>query len=132
MFWIGKLAFIYRVVALGIIGVTRSVIVAFVKPPIDLSPTSGPAEPRFDIIINTNGFSPNGTVARKFADSDSKIPLYGYFETNSTGRFNDVRFADDLKPGHYKKYFADHINSDGTLDIGAARVYAKVTVPCNQ
>jgi hypothetical protein len=133
MFRIGKLAFIYGVVALGIFGlVTRSVFAAFVKPPVDLSPTCGPAEPRFNIIINTNGFSPNGTVAWKFVGSDSKIPLYGYFETNGTGGFNDVTFADDLKPDHYKMYVADDVNSDGTFDIGAARVYAKVTVPCNQ
>jgi hypothetical protein len=131
MFWIGKLAFIYGVVALGIIGVTRSVFAALVKPPVDLSPTCDPAEPRFSIIINTNGFSPNGTSAWKFVGSDSKKPLYGYFETNSTGGFNDVTFADDFKPDDYKMHFAD-VNSDETFDIGAARVYAKVTVLCKQ
>lgn len=130
MFWIGKLAFIYRVAFLGIIGVTRSVFAAFVKPAVDLSATCGPAEPGFNIVINTNGFSPNGTVAWKFVASGSKIPLYGHFETNSAGRFNDVTFADDLKPDHYKMYFADDVNSsDETFDIGAARVYAKATVP---
>jgi hypothetical protein len=132
MFWIGKLAFIYGVVALGILGVTRLVFAALVKPPVDLSPTCGPAEPGFNKVRNTNGFFPNGTVGRKFVGSDSKIPLYGYFETNSTGGFNDVTFADDLKPDDYKMHFADDVNSDGKLDIGAARVYAKVTVPCKQ
>jgi hypothetical protein len=135
MFWIGKLAFIFGVVSLGIIGVTRSVFAAFVKPQVDLSPACGPAEPRFNIIMNTNGFSPNGTIASKFVGSDSKKPMYGYFETNSTGGFNDVTFADDLKADHYK-YFAYDVNSDGTFDgtfdIGAARVYAKVPVPCIQ
>jgi hypothetical protein len=130
MFWIGKLAFIYGVVALGIFGVTRSVFAAFVKPPVDLSPTCGRAEPGFNIIINTNGFSPNGSVGWKFVGSDSKIPLYAS-ETNSTGGFNDVTFADDLKPDDYNMHFAD-VNSDGKLDIGAARVYAKATVQCKQ
>jgi hypothetical protein len=133
MFWIGKLAFIYGVVPLGIFGlVTRSVFAAFVKPAVDLSPTCGPAEPGFNIVIYTNGFAPNGTVAWKLVGSDSKIPLYGYFETNSTGGFNDVTFADDLKPDHYKMYFANDVNSDGTFDIGAAQVYAKLTVLCKQ
>jgi hypothetical protein len=133
MFWIVELAFIYGVIPLGIFGlVTRSVFAAFVKPAVDLSPTCGPAEPGFNIVINTNGFAPNGTVAWKFVGSDSKIPLYGYFETNSTGGFNDVTFADDLKPDHYKMYFANDVNSDGTFDIVAARVYAKLTVLCKQ
>jgi hypothetical protein len=134
MFWIGKLAFIYGVIALGIFGlVTRSVIAAFVKSRVDLSRTCLPAEKGFKIAINTNGFAPNGTIAWKFVESDSNIPFYGHFETNSPGGFNDVTFADDLKPDHYKMYFADDINSsDGTFDIGAARVYAKVTVPSKQ
>jgi hypothetical protein len=132
MFWIGKLAFIYRVAALGIFGlVTRSVFAALVKPAVDLSPTFGRAEPGFNVVRKTNGFSPNGSVGWKFVGSDSKIPLYAS-ETNSTGEFNDVTFADDLKPDDYKMYFADDVNSDGTFDIGAARVYAKVTVPCIQ
>jgi len=133
MFWIGKLAFIYGVVALGIIGlVTRSVFAAFVKPAVDLCPTCGPSEPRFNIIIYTNGFSPNGTVAWKFVGSDSKIPLYGYFETNSTGGFSDVTFADDLKEDNYKMYLGEDLNSDGTFDIGAARVYTNITIPCEK
>src|SRR5881397_737558 len=107
MFWVEKLVFIYGVVALGIFDlVTRSVFAAFVKPAVDLSPTRGPAEPGFNIVINTNGFAPNGTGAWKFVGSDSNIPLYGHFETNSTGGFNGVTFADDLKPDHSKMYFA--------------------------
>ena len=133
MFRIGKLAFIYGVVGISIFGlVTRSVFAAFVKPPVDVSPTCGPVELGFNIFIYTNGFAPNRTAAWKFVRSDSKIPLYGYIETNSTGRFNDVTFADDLKPDDYKMHFAEDVNSDGTFDIGAARVYAKVTVTCKQ
>jgi hypothetical protein len=132
MSWIGKLAFIYGVVGISIFGlVTRSVFAAFVKPPVDLSPTCGPVELGFNIFIYTNGFAPNRAGAWKFVGSDSKIPLYAS-ETNSTGEFNDVTFADDLKPDDYKMHFADDVNSDGTLDIGAARVYAKATVPCKE
>jgi hypothetical protein len=128
-----KLSFISGVFTFGILGlVSIMVFTAFAKPAVDISPTCGPHEPGFNIVINANGFTPNGTVAWKFVDSDSKIPLYGYFETNSTGGFNDVTFADDLKQGHYKLYFADDVNTDGTFDIGSPRIYANVTIPCAQ
>ena len=103
---------------------------AFAEPAVDISPTCGPSEPGFNIVINANGFMPNSTVAYKFVDSASKIPLYGYFETNQTGGFNDVTFADDLLPDKYKLYFADDANSDGVFDIGAKRIYANVSIPC--
>jgi hypothetical protein len=109
----------------GIFGLT-----AFAEPKVDISPICGPGEPGFNIVMNANGFKPNSTVAYKFVGSDSKITLYGYFETNSTGGFNDVTFADDLKEDHYKLYFADDANDDGTFDIGAKRIYANVTIPC--
>jgi hypothetical protein len=105
---------------------------AFAEPKVDISPTCGPAEPGFNIVINANGFKGNSTVAYKFVGNDSKIPLYGYFETNSTGGFNDVTFADDLNPDKYKLYFGDDDNNDGTFDIGAKRVYANVSIPCEK
>ena len=106
------------------------VLTAFAEPKVDISPTCGPHEPGFNIVINANGFKPNSTVAYKFVGSDSRIPLYGYFETNNTGGFNDVTFADDLVEDKYKLYFADDANSDGVFDVGAKRVYANVSIPC--
>ena len=106
------------------------VLNVFAEPKVDVSPTCGPADPGFNIVINANGFKANSTVAYKFVGNDSKIPLYGYFETNNTGGFNDVTFADDLKEDKYKLYFADDANSDGAFDIGAKRVYANVSIPC--
>ena len=126
-----KLAFTTIGFAFGLFSIAGMFVSsAFAEPKVDISPTCGPAEPGFNIVINANGFKENSTVAYKFVGSDSKIPLYGYFETNSTGGFNDVTFADDLKPDNYKLYFADDANSDGTFDIGAKRVYANVSIPC--
>ena len=126
-----RLLFIFGFIAFGIPGLAGiSLLTAFAEPKVDISPTCGPAEPGFNIVINANGFKPNSTVAYKFVGSDSKISLYGYFGTNSTGGFNDVTFADDLKEDHYKLYFADDANDDGTFDIGAKRIYANVTIPC--
>ncbi len=45
-------------------------------------------------------------VAVQFVGSDNKITLYTYYDTNSTGGFNDITFADDLKEDHYKVYFS--------------------------
>jgi hypothetical protein len=126
-----KLAFTTIVIAFGILSIGGMLVFnAFAEPKVDISPTCGPHEPGFNIVINANGFTPNSTVAYKFVDSESKIPLYGYFETNQTGGFNDVTFADDLIPDKYKLYFADDANSDGVFDIGAKRIYANVSIPC--
>ena len=128
-----KLAFTAIVFALGIFSVGGVLVShAFAEPKVDISPTCGPHEPGFNIVINANGFKANSNVAYKFVGSDSKIPLYGYFETNNTGGFNDVTFADDLKQDKYKMYFADDANSDGAFDIGAKKVYANVSIPCQK
>lgn len=128
---IRNLAFTAAVFAFGIFGLANiTILTAFAEPKVDISPTCGPHEPGFNIVMNANGFTPNSTVAWKFVDSASKIQLYGYFETNSTGGFNDVTFADDLKNGIYKLYFADDVNNDNVFDIGAKRVYTNVTIPC--
>jgi hypothetical protein len=131
MDYMRKLMLTGALFAFGIFGFGgMSVLPVFAEPKVDISPTCGPHEPGFNIVMNANGFKANSTVAYKFVDSDSKIPLYGYFETNRTGGFNDVTFADDLKPDKYKLYFADDANSDGTFDIGAKRIYANVSIPC--
>jgi len=133
MYQLRSLTFTTIVFVFGIFGLAdMSILTVFAEPKVDISPTCGPHEPGFNIVMNVNGFMPNSTVAYKFVTSESKIPLYGYFETNSTGGFNDVTFADDLKEGNYKLYFADDANNDNVFDIGAKRIYANVTIPCPQ
>lgn len=133
MYPLRKLAFVSAVFAFGIFGLVDILALsAFAEPMVNISPTCGPHEPGFNIVINANGFAPNSTVAWKMVNSNSTIPLYGYFETNNTGGFNDVTFADDLAEDHYKMYFGDDTNNDGTFDIGAKRVYANVTIPCEK
>ncbi|HMG38837.1 MAG TPA: hypothetical protein VK566_06620 [Nitrososphaeraceae archaeon] len=133
MYHMKKLAFTTIGFAFGLFSLAGMFVSsAFAEPKVDISPTCGPAEPGFNIVINANGFKGNSTVAYKFVGNDSKIPLYGYFETNSTGGFNDVTFADDLKADKYKLYFGEDDNNDGTFDIGAKRVYANVSIPCEK
>ena len=131
MYTLKKLAFAAAILTSSIFAAANiTILPGFAEPTVDISPTCGPHEPGFNIVINANGFKANSTVAYKFVGSDSKIPLYGYFETNQTGGFNDVTFADDLLPDKYKLYFADDANSDGVFDIGAKRIYANVSIPC--
>ena len=131
MYGIGNLSFVSALFGVGIIGFASMIILTvFAEPKVDISPNQGPQCPGFNIVINANGFKPNSTVAVKFVTSNSTIPLYTQFDTNSTGGFNDVTFADDLKEGHYKLYLGDDANGDGTFDIGAKRIYANVTIPC--
>lgn len=133
MYHLRSLAITTVVFAFGIFGLASiSILTVFADPKVDISPTCGTHEPGFNIVMNANGFMPNSTVAYKFVTSESKIPLYGYFETNSTGGFNDVTFADDLKEGNYKLYFGDDANNDNVFDVGAKRIYANVTIPCPQ
>ena len=131
MYQMRRLAFTTTVFAFGIFGLASiSILTAFAEPKVDISPTCGPSEPGFNIVMNANGFKANSTVSWKFVTSDNKIPLYGYYETNNTGGFNEVTFADDLKEDNYRLYFADDADSDTVFDIGAKKVYANVTIPC--
>lgn len=102
----------------------------FGAPLVQVSPTCGPADPGFNIVINVNGFGPNSNVNWKLVDSHNQIPLYGYFQTNGTGGFNEVTFADDLKADIYKMVFGTDANNDNKFDKGAPIVYANVTIPC--
>ena len=102
----------------------------FGVPLVQVSPTCGPADPGFNMVINANGFAPDSNVNWKLVNSKSQIPLYGYFQTNGTGGFNDVTFADDLKADSYKMYFGTDANNDNKFDAGAPTTYANITIPC--
>lgn len=102
----------------------------FGVPIVQVSPICGPADPGFNMVINANGFGPNSNVNWKLVNSEAQIPLYGYFQTNSTGGFNDVTFADDLKADSYKMYFGTDANNDNKFDVGTPTTYANITIPC--
>ncbi len=57
-----KLAFISGVFAIGIFGlVSMMILPSLAEPAVVISPTCGPHEPGFNIVINANGFKPNST-----------------------------------------------------------------------
>ena len=116
-------------VALGMVIGSNSLV--YGSPIVLVSPTCGPADPGFNMVINANGFAPHSNVNWKLVNSKAQIPLYGYFQTNSTGGFNDVTFADDLKADSYKMYFGTDANNDNKFDVGASTTYDNITIPCS-
>jgi hypothetical protein len=127
---------------LGVLGVSSAGILfvfgmiicgippVFGLPIVQVSPTCGPADPGFNIVINANGFAPTSNVAWKLVNSHNGIPLSSYYETNATGGFNEVTYIDDVKPDKYKMYFGTDADNDQKFDIGAPIIYANVTLPC--
>jgi hypothetical protein len=99
-------------------------------PVVFISPACGPGDPGFNVLINANGFDPNSNVDWKLVNSDGFIPVYGYYQTNSTGGFNDLAFAGAVKNDHYKLYFGDDANNDKKFDSDGAITYANLTIPC--
>ncbi len=102
----------------------------FGAPIVQVSPSCGPADPGFSIVIDANGFAPNSNVAWKLVDYKGTIPLYGYFQTNATGGLTQVTAVDDVPSGSYKVLLGNDMNNDGKLDPGAPTSYANITMPC--
>jgi hypothetical protein len=101
------------------------------QPVVQVSPTCGPSSPGFEITVNSNGFEPNSNIKWKLVNSEDKIPYIGYFQSNSTGGFNDVTSLDDLIPGNYKLYFGTDRNElDSPLE-GTPRPFVDITIPCS-
>ncbi len=82
------------------------------------------------MVVDTNGFKPDSSVNRKIVNSGGQIPLYGYFQTNASGGFSDVLYADDLNNGQYKIYLGTDANNDNIFDTGEPTRYVDITIPC--
>lgn len=103
--------------------------VIFAERVVEVNPSCGPAEPGFNVYLNVNGFQPDSTVKWNLVDSQDQIPLYGYFQVNGTGGFNDVTFMDDVRPDNYKMNFAvDDDLSNPYVD--SPRLSVDITIPC--
>ena len=84
----------------------------------------------FGVSIIANGFKPNRTVDWQIVNSKGDVPLFGYFNSNMSGGFNETTYADDLTKGRYKMYFGTDSNNDNIMDTNVTRIYANLTVPC--
>ena len=64
MYHLRRLAITTVVFAFGIFGLASiSILTVFAEPKVDISPTCGPHEPGFNIVMNVNGFMPNSTCS---------------------------------------------------------------------
>ena len=100
------------------------------QPIVSIDPSCGPGDPGFNVVVTANGFKPDSTVNWKLVNSKSQIPLYGYFNSNAEGGFNDVTYLDDLKSDNYKMYFGTDDNIDNKFDFGAPTTYVDIQIPC--
>ena len=65
-----------------------------VKPNVKISPTCGDKS-GYGMQLNVNGFEPNSNVGWKLVHPETQaIPTYGYFSTNSTGRFSESAYIE--------------------------------------
>lgn len=104
---------------------------ALADPIVKVSPNCGPSSVQgFNVEVNANGFKPHHLVKWKLVDSQDRIPLYGYFQTNSTGGFNDGTLFDDLIPDTYAMYFGnDNLKATSILEsITGPQV--EISIPC--
>jgi hypothetical protein len=96
-----------------------------------VTPNCGPIE-GFNIFLETSGFLPNSNVHWDLINAeDNSTGLSGYFNTNSTGGFEEPTFADDLPPGKYIINFFDDINNDEKVDSGRAVIFTNLSIPCD-
>ncbi len=84
------------------------------------------------INMTVNGFNKNGIIYWEFINSKGIIDYYGYFDTNSTGGFNDYTIADGLFPDIYTLRFFDDKNNDYFKDPNGLEINLTYAVPCNR
>ena len=100
-------------------------------PSAKVIPSCGPVE-GFGVSIIANGFKPNRTVDWQIVNSKGDVPLFGYFNSNMSGGFNETTYADDLTKGRYKMYFGTDSNNDNIMDTNVTRIYVNLTLPCEE
>lgn len=81
-------------------------------------------------MIDGSGFTTDSNISWKLVNSQAQIPLYGYFQSNNAGGFNDVIFTDNLDADSYKLYFGSDVNNDDKFDVGAPTTYVEIDIPC--
>lgn len=95
-----------------------------------ITPTCGPVE-GFNFSVMINGFAPNRIVHWELLDQDKQPTLLGYFDTNSTGGFNETSYVTDLLPGKYHLHLYDDKDNDAQKDWVSKEIYTEFFIPCN-
>lgn len=85
-------------------------------------------------MLNVNGFEPNSTVSFIVVSPDVESGyIFGYFDTNSSGGFNEFTHLSELSETDYSVQVFDDANEDGIPDEGKKIINAKMSppLPCN-
>jgi hypothetical protein len=101
------------------------------NPTTTITPSCGPIE-GFTFDMMTNGFAPNRTVHWELLDKDHQPALLGYFETNSTGGFNDTADVSQILPGKYQLHVFDDVDNDAHGDFVGKETFTTLSFPCEQ
>lgn len=84
--------------------------------------------------LNVNGFEPNSTVSWIVVSPKAESGfIFGYFDTNSTGGFNEFTHLSELSESDYSVQVFDDSNVDGIPDEGKKMFTATMSppLPCN-
>jgi predicted MPP superfamily phosphohydrolase len=101
------------------------------NPTTSITPSCGPIE-GFNFKMMTNGFAPNRTVHWELLDKDHQPALLGYFETNSTGGFNQTSDVSQIMPGKYQLHVFDDVDNDAHADFVGKETFTTLSFPCEQ
>ncbi len=109
--------------------VETTVNVSSQQPTVTISPECGEIEDH-RVNLTVNGFNGNGNVHWEFVNPEGKKEMYGYFDTNETGGFDDYTIAEHFEPTTYILRFFDDKNNDFIKDTNASEVLLNYKVPC--
>ena len=101
------------------------------EPNVIISPMCGELK-GYAMILEVNGFEPNGNVHWQLIDPENKtISSYGYFATNNTGGFNEDSFVEGpLIKGSYEIQLFDDSDNDSLPDSNTIIKKLTIRVPC--
>jgi hypothetical protein len=83
------------------------------------------------IDFTVNGFNPNGNVHWEFVNSKGNIDVYGYFETDEFGGFDEYIITDEMRPDTYTLRLFDDQNNDFIKDPNGSEIILNYQIPCD-
>lgn len=84
---------------------------------------------RIDFTVNS--FNPNGNVHWEFVNSKGNIDVYGYFETDEFGGFDEYIITDEMRPDTCTLRLFDDQNNDFIKDPNGSEIILNYQIPCD-
>lgn len=83
------------------------------------------------ISLIANGFHPNGNVHWALINSNGEVDSFGYFETDMSGNFEEIIFAEKMEPDTYMLRLFDDMDNDFIKDFEGSEVRLNYNIPCD-